>query len=117
MVIYGGRYSAGYVVDKNGILNYTQRKHAKKNVIINTLLIIIGLFSGRPSAAGAGLLAQTRQSVFVKWKGIKKVKVYPESRTIVIKGGFANKIALFCNDDNFLIVRDIVLSKFSVNEE
>jgi hypothetical protein len=117
MVIYGGRYSAGYVVDKNGILNYTQRKHAKKNVIINTLLIIIGLFSGRPSAAGAGLLAQTRQSVFVKWKGIKKVKVYPESRTIVIKGGFANKIALFCNDDNFLIVRDIILSKFSVNEE
>jgi len=113
MLIYGGSYAAGYVIDKNGILNYTQKKHAKRNAIINTLLIIIGLISKKPSVAGAGLLAQTKQSVFLKWKNIKKIKVYPKSRSIVIKGGFAEKIALFCNDDNFQIVRDIILSKFS----
>ena len=117
MVVYGGRYSAGYLIDKNGILNYTQKKQAKKNLIVNSLLIIIGLFSKRPSAAGAGLLAQTRQSVFIAWKSISKVKVYPKSRSIVVRGGFAEKIALFCNDDNFQMVSDIILSKFNVNGE
>jgi len=117
MLIYGGCYAAGYVIDKNGILNYTQRKQAKKNKIINTLLIVFGLFSRRPSVAGAGLLAQTRQSVFLKWKNIRKVKIYPKSKSIVIKGGFAEKIALFCNDDNFQIVKDMILSKSSVSED
>lgn len=117
MLIYGGSYAAGYVIDKNGILNYTQRKHAKRNTIINTLLIIIGLFSRRPSVVGAGLLAQTRQSVFLKWKSIRKVKVYSKSKSIVIKGGFTEKIAVFCNEDNFQIVRDVILSKFSMNGE
>ena len=117
MALYGGRYAAGYVIDKNGILNYTQRKHARKNSIINLLLVITGLFLGRPSAVGAGLLAQTRQSVFIRWNGIKKVKIYPESRTIIIKGGFADKVALFCKDDNFQLVKAIVMSKFNVNGE
>jgi len=117
MIIYGGKYAAGYVIDKNGILNYTQRKHAKRNAIINTLLIIIGIFSKKPSVAGAGLLAQTRQSVFLKWKNIKKVKVYPKSKSIVVKGGFTEKIALFCNDDNFQIVRDIILSKINIKSK
>ncbi len=117
IVLYGGHYAAGYIIDEHGILNYTQRKQAKKNFLVNGLLVLIGLFSGRPSSAGAGLLAHSRQSVFVKWGGIRKVKIYPESRTIVVKGGFADKVALFCTADNFQQVRDIITSKFNVNEE
>ncbi|MEA4846701.1 MAG: hypothetical protein VB106_05635 [Clostridiaceae bacterium] len=113
MLVYGGSYSAGYIIDKNGILNYTQRKQAKKNTIINTLLVVIGLFSKSPSTAGTGLLAQTRQSQFLTWKGIRKVKVYPESRSIVIRGSFTEKIAVFCSEDNFYFVKDIILSKSS----
>jgi len=117
MIVYGGNYCAGYVIDNKGILNYTQEKQAKGNKIINSLLIVVGLLSGKPSAAGAGILAQSRQSVLVKWKNIRKVKVYPNSKTIVVKGGFAEKIALFCNDDNFEYVKDIILSKVNVNGE
>jgi hypothetical protein len=117
MIVYGGNYCAGYVIDNNGILNYTQKKQAKRNKIINSLLVVVGLLSGKPSAAGAGILAQSRQTVLVKWKSIRKVKVYPSSKSIVVKGGFAEKIALFCNDDNFEYVKDIVLSKVKVNGE
>ncbi|MDD2481743.1 MAG: hypothetical protein PHC44_03455 [Lutispora sp.] len=115
ILIYGGKYDAGYVIDSKGILNYTQEKQAKKNKIINVLLVIIGILSGKPSAAGGGILAQSRQYVLVKWKSIKKVKVYPKSKSIVIRGGFAEKIALFCNDDNFELVRDIILDKVKMN--
>lgn len=117
MLVYGGKYSAGYVIDNNGILNYTQKKQAKQNKIINALLVLGGLLSGKPSTAGAGILAQSRQSVFVKWKSIRKVKVYPNSKSIVIKGGFAEKIALFCSDENFEYVKEMILSKVYVNGE
>lgn len=117
LLIYGGKYDACYVIDSKGILNYTGEKQAKKNKTMNIMLIIMGIFSGKFSAAGAGLLAQSRQSVFVKWKSIKRVKVYPKSKSIVIRGGFTEKIALFCNDDNFELVRDIILSKVKMDGE
>jgi hypothetical protein len=117
MLIYGGKYDAGYVINSKGILNYTQEKQAKRNKIINALLVLTGIFSGRPSAAGAGILAQSRQAVFVKWKRIKRVKIYSKSKSIIVKGGFTERIALFCNDDNFELVRDIILSKADLNGE
>ena len=114
LLIYRGKYAAGYVIDTKGILNYTQEKQAKRNKIINSLLAVVGILSGKPSAAGAGILAQSRQSVLVKWKNIRKVKVYPNSNCIVVKGGFAEKIAVFCNDDNFEYVKSIILSKVTM---
>lgn len=115
MLVYGGKYDAGYVIDSRGILNYTLESQSKKNKVINTLVIVIGILTGKPYAAGAGILAQSRQSVFVKWKNIRKVRVYPKSKSIVIKGGFTEKIALFCNDDNFEQIRDMVLDRVKRN--
>lgn len=117
MVLYKGSYDAGYIIDEHGIRNYTLHKQAKKNTIVNGLLVVIGLLSAKPTTAGIGLLAQSRQSVLVKWGGIRKVKIYPSTRTIIIKGGFAEKVALFCTADNFQQVRDTIASKFNVNEE
>lgn len=117
IILYGGRYAAGYVIHENGILNYMQKRQARRSRMVNTLTVIMGLASGKPSAAGAGLIAQTTHSVFVNWNSIRKVKVYPKSRSIVIKGGFAQKIALFCNEDNFQAVSDYILSRFNVNKE
>lgn len=117
MLVNGGKYAAGYIIDVKGILNYTQEEQAKRNKIINSLLVVAGILSGKASAAGTGILAQSRQSVLVKWKNIRKVKVYQSSKSIVIKGGFTEKIALFCNDDNFEYVKDIVLSKVNMNGE
>ncbi len=117
MVLYRGRYDAGYEIDSKGILNYTQQGQRRKNKAINLILIVLGFFTGRPSVAGTGVLAQSRQSVSIRWKDLRKVKIYPKSRTIVAWGGFACKIAIFCNDDNFADVRDAIMSKFCVNEE
>lgn len=117
MLIYGGHYRAGYVIHENGILNYTQGKQAGRSHIVNTLAVIIGLASGKPSAAGAGLIAQTTHSVLVKWNAIREVKVYQKSRTIIVKGGFAQKMALFCTEDNFRTVSDLILSRFNINKE
>jgi len=98
---YRGKYEAEFVLDGKGVLCRTQAKQARKNRIINTLALIFGLLSGRPAAAGAGVLAQSRQQVFLRWNRITKVKYKSQSYTILISGGWTEQIALFCTDENY----------------
>jgi hypothetical protein len=111
MIFYKGKYAPGFIINNDGIINYTQEKHKKKNKVINTLAIFLGLFSKNFSVAGAGALAQSKQVVKIKWKEIRKVKYYPNRKTILIYGGLTQKIAVFCTEENYLLVRDIIREK------
>lgn len=102
MAAYRGKYEAEFVLDGKGVLCRTGAKQAKKNRIINTLALIFGLLSGRPAVAGAGILAQSRQEIFLRWNRITKVKYKPKSRTILLRGGLTEHIALFCTGDNYM---------------
>lgn len=47
MIIYGGKYAPGFIVDETGITNYTQARQVKCNRVINGLLIALGAISGK----------------------------------------------------------------------
>lgn len=113
MVLYGGRYAVGFVIDTKGIRCYTQKKQAKKNKIINSLAILLGIFSSKPGIAGAGMLAQTRQDIRIKWKHIKKVNYRPRKHMILVKGNFAEHIAVFCTQENYEQAKSVIESKTS----
>lgn len=108
MIVYGGNYDAGFVIDNKGILCYTQKKQAKVNRIVNWLTIILGLLSRNPAAAGAGLLAQSRQSVLLKWNRIQRVEYNPRRRVIMVKGNFTETIAVFCTEENYSEVEGLI---------
>ncbi|SDZ39086.1 hypothetical protein SAMN05660462_02992 [Proteiniborus ethanoligenes] len=110
-IIYGGKYHVGFTIDNKGIRYYTQKNHLRKNNIINTLTIILGLISGKPSITGAGILAQSRQAIFIKWGGIRRVKYCPKQYTIMIKGGTSENIGVFCTKENYLEVEELIKSR------
>lgn len=110
-VVYGGKYAPGFIIDNEGITNYTQAKHSKRNKIINNLLIVFGALSGKPSAVGTGMIASSRQVINIKWKNIRKIKYYPEKHTILVWGGFAEKIAVFCTSENYVDVEAMIREK------
>ena len=101
MAVYRGKYEAEFVLDGKGILCRTQAKQAKKNRVINTLTVILGLLTGKPTAAGAGMLAQSRQEVSLRWNRVTRVNYKPKNRTILLRGGWTENIALFCADENY----------------
>lgn len=109
MAVYGGKYEAEFELDNKGALCRTQAKQAKKNRIINGLTVFLGLFSGKLSAAGAGMTAQSRQEVFIKWSHITKVKYKPKSLTILLRGGWTENIALFCSAENYSQIEQVVI--------
>lgn len=101
LAVWGGKYDVGFELDKTGIRNYTLKNQAKKNRIINTMAVVFGLLSGKPAVAGAGILAQSRQNILIKWGSIRKVKFQPQSQTVMIRAGFAESIAVFCTPANY----------------
>lgn len=117
MVAYRGKYDAEFVLDNKGVICRTQAKQSKKNRVINTLTIMLGLLTSKPTVAGAGLLAQSRQEVFILWSRVTKVKYKPQSLTILIHCGWTEQIALFCTQDNYALVERFVLQRTGQREE
>jgi len=111
MAVYGGKYEAEFVLDQNGALCRTQAKQAKKNRIVNALTVILGLLSGKPAAVGAGLLAQSGQAVFIRWNRVTTVKYRPKSRTILLRGGWTQQIAVFCTQEDYGAAEQFVKTK------
>lgn len=114
MAVYRGRYDAEFVLNDIGVFCRTQAKQAKRNRIFNALTIIFGLLSGKPAAAGAGMLAQSRQEVFMRWSDVTKVEYKAGSLTILLRGGWTEQIALFCTQENYPQVRQFVQQKTMV---
>ena len=110
-IVWGGKYDAEFVIDDKGIRCRTAARQARQNRIVNGLTVVLGLLSGKPAAAGAGILAQSRQDVLVKWGSIKKIKELPRSNTIMVYGGFAQNIAVFCMPENSPRIREYRASR------
>lgn len=108
LVVYGGKYAPGFIVDETGIVNYTQDRQAGRSRIINGLLIALGAMSGSPTVVGAGMVTQSRQVIRLKWKSIRKVRYDPKRRTILVRGGYTERIVLFCTRENYARVEQMV---------
>jgi len=109
-IVWGGNYEVGFELDKTGIRSYTMKSQAGRNRIINTLAVVLGLFSGKPAVAGAGILAQSRQEVTMKWNNIRKVKYLPQKQAVLLRGGFLENIAVFCTPANYPEVETFIRS-------
>ena len=108
MVVYRGKYEVEFVLDNNGALCRTKARQAKRNRVINSLTVILGLLTSKPTVAGAGLLAQSRQEVFIRWSNVTKVKYKPQRQTVLIHSGWTEHIALFCTQDNYVLVERLI---------
>lgn len=111
VIVYRGKYDVEYLLDNRGVSCRTQEKQAKANRRINGLTVVLGLLSGKPSAAGAGMLAQSRQYEFLKWSDVTRVRYKPRQKVIVLRGGWTEKITLFCSKENYAQIEQLVVMK------
>lgn len=104
MAVYQGAYEAEFMLDDKGALCRTLAKQAKKSLVVNALTAALEYFwrlSGRPAVTSAGLLAQPRQTGYLRWNRVTEVKYKPKSRTILLRGGWTQQIALFCAAEGY----------------
>lgn len=115
MLVYRGKYEVEFVIDDKGILCRTQSKQMKKNRVINILTMVLGLISKNPTATGVGMMAESRQEVFLRWNRITKVKYIPKNYNILLRGGWTENISIFCTKDNYSEVEQEIKTKTKIN--
>lgn len=116
MLVYRGKYDVEYSMDKSKVCCRTQAKQSKTNRVVNGLTVTLGLLSGKPSAMGAGMLTHSRQNEYLKWSKIKRVKYKPANSVILLRGGFAENMALFCTSENYKQVEKFVIDNITTQK-
>ena len=112
--VYKGKYYASFILDDKGIRNFTHADMAKKNKMINGLTIGLGLLAGKPTVAGAGMLANSKQSVGLNWNKVQKVNYNPRQNTILLRGNPMENIGVFCTQENYPLVETFIKKKLSI---
>ncbi|WP_292463707.1 hypothetical protein [Methanolobus sp.] len=109
-IYYGNRYMLSYSVDEKGVRTLTRKAQRSRNHVANVLLIVMGLLSRNPTAAGAGMMAEGRQDQVLRWNNVRKVMLHPKHHTIVLRGGYGVKSIIFCTHDMYGPVSAFVAS-------
>ena len=111
LAVYKGKYAPGFIVDNEGIINYSYINQFKTNPAINILIIFSGLFRGNFTVTDKGAFAHSKHVIKIKWKNAVKVKYYPKQYAVYVQGGFAERIAVFCTKENYDEVAKFICSK------
>ncbi len=105
---YGFGYHYCFSINEKGIQERPSHKQAHKNKFLHRLTLVLSIFAKNPTTAGASMIAQSRQSVFLTWKDITKIEVGKKQRTYILKKGKFTKMLVFCHKDNFEQVGEIL---------
>lgn len=77
--------------------------------------IFVDVLSGKPGLAGAGLLAESEQSLFIPWHEISAIRVKASRHYVQVRGNWGDKpIGLYCTSENFREVLDTLRVRSSV---
>jgi len=117
LVIYGGRYEVAFELDDKGVVCRTQARQRNTNRVINGLTVVLGALAGKPALAGAGMLAQSRQQESLRWSRVRSVRYYRQSKTILLRAGWLEPLALFCTDDNYERVCEMVARQTGAQQD
>ena len=103
-LINGGKYSVRFEMSEQGIWHIQQPKQAARNRTVGVLTTIAGALSGRPSAAGAGMMAASRTRMHTGFKEISRITACRSKERIVLKSGFeSNEIYMDRTDFDFVL--------------
>ncbi|HWA59932.1 MAG TPA: hypothetical protein VG939_01085 [Caulobacteraceae bacterium] len=98
LVVFGARLRMAFRLDSDGVAASVVDRRARN---ANRAAAVLGILSGRPALAGAGLLAETESSQSAAWSSIARARFQPRRRTILLSNRWRTVIVLFCTPDNY----------------
>lgn len=98
-LVFRGTYDVTLTVNAKGIGCQTQAKQRKRVKRVASAVFWLGLLRGNPTAMGIGMLSGQTET-FIPWQHIRKIK-RAGGQTLLVRGGFAQNVALFCTEQNY----------------
>jgi len=98
LVVYRGRFPARFRLDGKGA---TFAIGDVRQSRLNAATMVAGALAGRPSTAGAGLLARSREQERIRWSDVQRVVVYPRHRVIDLRNSWRTVMRLWCPPEQY----------------
>ncbi len=98
LVFFGNRYPAHFALGEKALYWSSRSRRARR---ANRLAVVLGALSGKPSVAGAGLLAEAKNEGHIGWKDVRRFKEYPSARVVSVKNCWRVVTRLYCTPDNY----------------
>lgn len=98
LVLFRGKYRVRYTLSDKGLLCETIDTVAKK---ANRLAIIAGFLGRSPQTAGAGLIALSRETEEVLWKGAFRAVYDPKRHFITLGNAWRSLMWVQCTPENY----------------
>jgi hypothetical protein len=95
---YANRVHVRYELSSKGVRYQTLER---KDKVANRALFILGLLSGKPAAAGAGLLAASRETEFTPWRDVTRVKEHASLGVVTLMNDWRVVQRLHCRREDY----------------
>lgn len=104
-VITKGGHMYRFIIDPEGAA-YLPGKDAGR---MTDTMAVLGLLSGNPTVAGAGLIARGQASGGIRWREVKDVRLIPEEKKIYIaRKALVNPVLICCTDETYPVAVELV---------
>ncbi len=108
----GFKYCVLFEMDEKGIVHKELPESFKKTQVLSVLAFAAGLAAKNPGAAGANLLAASRNSLTSTFSKVKSVKVLRRYHTIKLNEPFA-KNQVYAENEDFDFVLEYISARVS----
>ncbi|OPY43828.1 MAG: hypothetical protein A4E40_00010 [Methanoregulaceae archaeon PtaU1.Bin059] len=99
------------IINSRGVahrVGKTSRKISRGGLIIGSIAALGGSRSGTV-VMGGSLISLSQENTSIRWNDIRSVRTYPGERLIVVRdASLINPVALYCTEENFAQVLDII---------
>lgn len=111
LIVFRGTYDIHFVVSEKNILCENQPNQLGRVKKLSLITFFAGLMSKNVTAAGIGMMSSQRTRVIIPWKHIRKINYNDKQKTIMIYGGFGENIGVFCENENYERIKEIIALK------
>lgn len=91
LVVFRNRIVARFTLDERGATYESGRATAR-------VATTVGLLSLNPLVAASGLLADSQSALFLPWRDVRKVTVFPAWKVITLSNRWRPVLRLYCVD-------------------
>jgi len=81
-MLNGGKYCVIFEMDESGIRHIQMRSQFRRNQVLAALTVLAGAMSGSVQAAGAGVLAGARKSMYTAFSDVHSVRAIEKRHVI-----------------------------------
>lgn len=112
-VVFRGKVRMGYILTDKGLRCETIDR---RSLVGNRMAVTVGILAGSPQAVGAGLIAQSQETMEVRWTGAFRAKYDNKRWTIALTNEWRTLMLVQCNADNYAEVSAAVERNLSLNK-